>query len=280
MFSGKTGAGVRIYCNKNIFENAVIPEKVSGTSAAQYIFFPVESRLLSTLSIPTVYEGKGVCGAAFGEHARYLESDAFENGRILDAAAAKILTEKGVDVGLSEYDGATEYDSLMNIGEEHYPAYNDYALVRGETAQLTLKSGAEVMSAYANGAPAAYRYQNADGKRFFVLCFEAAFNDERLWRHYLKARQLADAVLWLSGRKLPAHIVGAPDLYMLAKEGQGSLAVGLWNLFPDDVMHPAVTLNKKYRRVRFFGCDGALDGDKLTLSRIEPYGFCFFEVSD
>ena len=34
----------------------------------------------------------------------------------------------------------------------------------------------------------------------------------------------------------------------------------------------------EYNEIRFIGCEGKLEGDKVQLSDISPYGFCAFEV--
>lgn len=271
MFSGKTCVGVRIRRPKDIYENCEVPEKVAGTPEVQYIFYSDSAKLFSTLSIPTVYSGKGVANAAFGEEARNLEEDAYEGGLIIDARAAKILTEKGVDVGVREY------GERFAVGEEFYPDQNEYGACRGKAIRIKPDEKAKIVSFYGED-PAAYLYENSAGRRFMVLCFDAFKCDESLWRQYTKGRQIADAIPWLSGEKLPAYSFGNPDLYIMAKEGGGKLAVGLWNFHPDAVKRPVIELKKEYKKARFFNCEGSLEGDKLTLSRLEPFGFCFAEL--
>ena len=272
MFSGKDCVGVRIRRARDTYENSAIPDAVKGTPRVQYLFFSDSAKLFSTLSIPTVYSGKGVTNAAFGEEARSLGADAFEGGLILDAAGAKILSDKGVDVGLREY------GEKFAAGEEFYPDYHEYgACGSGRAVRIKADKKAKILSTYGEN-PAAYLYENAAGQRFLVLCFEAFENSESIWRQYTKGRQIADALPWLSGKKLPAYSPGNPDLYLMAKEGGGRLAVGLWNFHPDAVRKPVIELAKKYKKARFFNCEGTLEGDRLTLSRLEPFGFCFAEL--
>ena len=60
--------------------------------------YPHGGCMLAACGVPTTYSGNGLCGIAFGENARYLESSAWEKGLILDASAARILSERGIDV--------------------------------------------------------------------------------------------------------------------------------------------------------------------------------------
>ena len=80
-------------------------------SIMRRMLFSSAQKLLSSSAIPTVYEGTGLCGICFGESARSLPSEALSGGLILDAKAAVILQEKGVDVGL------LSCESLPNPGK-------------------------------------------------------------------------------------------------------------------------------------------------------------------
>ena len=95
----------------------------------------------------------------------------------------------------------------------------------------------------------------------------------------LEASSLAPVMEKASGEKLPAFSYGNPDLYIMAKEGGGKLAVGLWNFHPDAVKRPVIELKKEYKNAKFFNCTGTLEGDRLSLSRLEAFGFCFAELS-
>jgi hypothetical protein len=56
------------------------------------------------------------------------------------------------------------------------------------------------------------------------------------------------------------------------------MAVALANVFMDEILTPTIRLDKPYKRIRFAGCDGRLDGDTVTLSDLSPYAFAAFEV--
>lgn len=282
-FAPKAATGVRNWEFKNKFEQMDVPAEVAGQDRVQYQFFSPAAKMFSDLSIPLCYEGTGVCGVAFGENARHLPPEAFEKGLFLDLRAAEILSSLGVDVGLERVEEG------QPRAEEHFLDPDEYAsafaLAASSYPVITLKEGARVDSVYRNlpnedVIPACWFYENRKGQRFFVFGFHAHYcSKETVWRNYARQRQIHKAVKWLCGEELPARIPSCPDLYLLAKtDGKGKLAVGLWNLCPDDVPAPAVTLAKPYFSVRGIGCEAVITGNTVTLSRLEPYGFAGFEV--
>ena len=64
----------------------------------------------------------------------------------------------------------------------------------------------------------------------------------------------------------------------MCKSDGSELAVGLWNFCADPVLQPQVTLSRTFGEIRFLRCSGSLEGDKVTLSELPPYGFCGFVV--
>jgi hypothetical protein len=40
-----------------------------------------------------------------------------------------------------------------------------------------------------------------------------------------------------------------------------------------------ITLDKQYKSIRFVNCAGRLEGDKVYIEHIPPYGFAAFEVT-
>lgn len=276
-FGSKTPCGIRIYEFPKKYENADVPEEKAGKDDVQDMFFSPASRLTSACSLPTVYHGTGVGGIAFGENARYLDEDALNSGLVLDLLAARILTERGVDVG------------LLAVGEkhsaatEHFSEPEEYVSVDGSYYETTLAPGARVQSEFTEGDtahPASYLYENSRKQRFLVFTFNAYFNGGRLNRQYGRSRQLAEAFPYLSGQKLPAFCFGNPDLYTLCKSENSKLTVGLWNFFPDEIDAPVITLHRPYTAIRFLNCEGELHGDCVTLTPIPAYGFAAFEVYD
>ncbi len=268
-FTG-TPVGVRIYESARKYADAEIPKSIEGTRRIQNIVFPVAARMLAANAIPTVYEGDGICGIAFGENARHLSETVFKNGLILDLTAAKILTEKGIDVGI------TEIGTEISADTEYFIRQNEYVIVSAKGCRATLSENAEIDSEFlANEEkiPASYFYQNANGQKFFVFLFETYFVADNIWRNYTRGIQLADAVCKLSGKSLPALCHNHPDLYMLCKADNGQLAIGLWNFHADGINAPKINLAKEYNKIEFINCCGKLDKDTVTLSDIAPFAF-------
>lgn len=65
---------------------------------------------------------------------------------------------------------------------------------------------------------------------------------------------------------------------MQCEKDDNSMAVGLWNFFPDTVIEPVVELAKEYSEIEFINCSGKLNGNKVHLSDILPFEFVGFEV--
>lgn len=63
---------------------------------------------------------------------------------------------------------------------------------------------------------------------------------------------------------------------MQCKADEKTLAVGLWNFCADPIFQPVVELGDNYDAIEFIGCMGNLEGNRVTLSEIAPYGFAAF----
>ena len=299
-FSDKKSTGIRIYESAKKISDAVVPTKINETTNFEHLFFSNAARTLAHNTIPTVYEGRGVCGICFDENARNLPFEALENGLIIDIAAAEILTECGIDVGIKEF--ICNEKGLCNIipaSEEYFIKENNFVDSNGiKIYDIVIDEKAEVLSClkvdqtificntdqgYENKEiPMSYRYENASGQRFLVLNmntrhFESAWQTNVL-KQYARSRQIADAVEWLSGKKLPAYSYGNPAMYIQTKESDGALAVGIWNFFADIAIEPVVELAYTYKSIEFINCSGELKGDRVYLSDIPAFGFVGFEV--
>ena len=64
----------------------VMTTAVNAEANVQDIFFSKAARTLAFNTVPTVYEGDGICGIVFDENARRLPKEALKNGLILDIA--------------------------------------------------------------------------------------------------------------------------------------------------------------------------------------------------
>ena len=278
MFANKKSAGVRVYESMNKVADMVMPTKVNNEVNIEDLFFSKAARSLTACSIPTVYEGDGVCGIVFDENARNLPLSALEKGLIIDIAAAEILTERGIDVGLNEIG-----EILPDAYEEHYINDDNYiATYSSVIYNIKISEKAEILSDTATSKgdiPVSYRYENGEGQRFLVLNVNTR-NSIILLKHQARSLQYAESILWLSENKLPAYIYGNPNLYLQCKKDENSMAVGLWNIFADKVLDPVTILDKAYKSIEFANCSGRIEGNKVYLSDIEAFGFAFFEVKD
>ncbi len=263
--------GIRLYEAPLKYAKTEIPKAIEGSHKVMGGMFSMAARMLSANAIPTTYYGDGICGMVFGENARHLPERAFENGLILDYTAAKILTEKGIDVGIKVFG-----DEVI-CNTEHFISQDEYAnVLEAHGYKTELKDGVQIDSEFLKDnekIPASYYYQNNDGQRFFVFLFETYYVPDFVWRNYTRGKQIAFAVKLLSGKKLPAVCHNNPDLYMMCKQDGKKLSVGLWNFCADDITEPFIELSKEYKTAEFIGCSGSINGDKIVLSNIAPYGF-------
>lgn len=277
VFLPKESCGVRVYESMKKIADMVMPTKVNEQVNIQNLFFSMSARTLACNGIPTVYEGPGVCGIVFDENARNLPLEALQNGLILDLAAAEILTERGIDVGLKNIGS-----SIKEPVEEHFLKSDNYIAVTGGVVyDIGVSEAAQILSEAEIGTkkiPLSYRYENANGNRFLILNVNTRLDTSAMLRHYARGRQYADNIPWLSGNKLPAYVYGHPSLYLQAKEKENSLAVGLWNFFADTATEPMVEFGRSYAEIEFINCTGKLLGDKVCLSDIPPFGFAGFQV--
>lgn len=278
IFGGKEEAGVRAYETRNKFRESDLSGISNPRVYVQNQFFSVAARMLSDNAVPTRYSGNEGAGIAFGENARRLPPEAYENGLILDIRGAGILMEQGIDVG------------IVSIGEKlqpmklYYPEEDEYVASGYTDAQayrISVKEGAKVITYGLEGGnryPDAFQYENRVGQRFLVYAFDAALVCEDRYRSYCMQRQLYDSIRWLSGKPLPAGCPGHPDLYLLCRRSERGMAVGLWNFCADRMDEPVVELAETYERAEFVHCSGELEGNRVRLSALQPYDFAFIHL--
>lgn len=78
---------------------------------------------------------------------------------------------------------------------------------------------------------------------------------------------------------LPVRITAeAPDLYMICKENDHAISVGLWNFSLDAVPQQELLLAKAYTDAEFLNCTGRLNGKKIILPEMQPYSFAGFTM--
>ena len=254
----------------------VMPTKVNKTVDIHDLFFSKAARTLAHCTLPTVYEGEGICGIAFDENARNLSQSAMNNGLIIDLAAAEILTEQGIDVGLCDI------GDNVTSSEEHFLDNNNYVATYGALHNLIrVSDNAVILSKIETDKGTtvmSYLYENAVSQRFLVLNVNTRNAEDRILKTYERSRQYKESIKWLSGKELPAYCYGHPSMYIQAKKSGEAMAVGLWNMHADIAVEPIVELSETYSEIEFINCNGRLDGNKVYLEDIPAYGFGFFEV--
>ncbi len=282
-FDSKTAVGIRVYEEMRKFRNYDLPKTFTTEKDINTrTFFSKGQAILTSNAIPTVYEGRGICGIAFGENAKYIDNEAISSGLILDAKAAKILEERGIDVGLASIDGSYVAGKEYFGNKERY--VDNELFDTGAVCKVTLKEGAKALSSFSEEGDkvAAYTYENADGQRFLVYCFvaEDMKDSSSLFWSYSRGKQINDTVEWLSGgKKLPVATSDNPHLYCIAKEGDGALAAGYLNCHLDAAYDVEIKLDREVASVEFIGCTGRLDnGNTVVIDRIDSYGFAGFVV--
>ena len=278
------------------YENIDVPPHVTSERELDFMTaFSYAARMLTAATIPTVYKDIGTVSAVFGENAKYLPSSALKNGVILDARAAEILTERGVDVGLK-----AKGERLNIVNEKFTHDAENVSVTDAFAYDLKLCEGAEIESIFTTFDTAgltlpypiyrvasfddrrdivgSYTYENSDGERFLVFSFDGQGADEALIRSYARADQLKRIIPRL-GKSCGFTVCTSPSLYTVAKRDGDKTAIGLWNLALDSVENPFIRLDNgiRARITSTIGCTAELRVGVIELSRIEPQGFAAVE---
>lgn len=280
LFAGKSAVGVQVFDAMHKFRNWVLPETLNEDAVTWIQAKPSKGAAAEVLcrnSIPTAYHETDYPVLLLGENARYITPDALKNGAILDVTAAEILQSRGIDTGL-----LTAED--RGFAEEAFPEETVRNIGKSGKVGIACKEGAQVESRFLPGeSPASYRYENGDGLRFFVMAYRHYTPGVTFTANYLRSwcrrRQLARAVQWLCGKPLPAYLEDAPETGLLASSDGKSMAVAVLNLYQDEILEPAIRLDKPYSKLKCVNCAGRLEGDTVHLSTVSPFGFAAFEVS-
>lgn len=303
-FGGKRCVGVNIVEKLNTFSDAVFGDDVTRDTYHSYgAFQPMISQWFAVdNSLPIAYGQKDAASIVFGENARGIDEETLKNGVIIDAYAAKLLMRQGIDVGIRSY------QKTYHMPVEYFCEPDDYTIAMANPGAVyydfDIDERAEVLSRFlkikgnfgnysedlwksAQSCPACYYYENDKGYRFLVYAFVAEVSwakgiwNKGLFRSYYRQEQLCRGIEKLQGKRLPAVCPKSPDLYILCKKDDNSMAVGIWNFFADSVIKPEIILDGIYSRADFYNCTGRLEGDRIILDgEILPYSFAFFTVYD
>jgi hypothetical protein len=225
---------------------------------------PVVLRMLGRLGIPVGYEGSGPAflsgyGAA-GLPAEELDS-LLAHGAVVDAAAARWLVERGVDIGISgmteekapafekhtdpEFSGEYVNDNIMLItgGERIY--YN-FTTVKGGNSVPRIISEFR-LNDDAVPFPAVILYENAKKQRFCVLAFDIynARNGKQLLWNYARQEQLTRCLAWVNRKALPVSVNAVPDAHVMCRVSADGkrMAVAVQNCNLDAVVAPVLRLD-------------------------------------
>lgn len=289
LFKGKNSIGVRPYNVPRLFEDAdldinrrnIMNEILSG------LFYPSIDFAVEN-SLPTVYE-KGAVNIVFGENARHISEKDLKNGNILDIVAAKILSERGIDVGLKEIlpFSASKQTGFTDLPSEFHLSAGVYTRLDGcaVSNEIITDDNAEIISQYCFGEKricGSYKFENDRKMRFLVYNFNAidAARSNGWIASYAKRREILKSITWLSGQDFEVYPDGNyPRLYTMIKKDESSVAVGLWNLFDDKIDNLKVKYNIPISDVRFINCNGHIEGDNIFLDgTLYPYEFAGIEI--
>ena len=230
---------------------------------------------LFSLGMPTVYTPSDGVVVCFGESARSLPDSYLDRGVILDSRAARILSERGIDVGFVSAERCYDDKEKFSFGTDLFVKKNSFA------RSLVCSQRAEIVSTYQpSGKVASYFYTNEHGQSFYVLGVDGFFLPLRgqncYFNNYYRQRALVETVERLNGAPLVATCCGNIDLTLLCARGtDGEYALGLFNFCVDDVISPKVKVSIPVQSVRGIGCTAKIVGDNIEIEgRIPPYGFC------
>ncbi|MBR2354733.1 MAG: hypothetical protein IKA76_09565 [Clostridia bacterium] len=280
---GKHDIGVRVreYRDKaRSYDYRPEDEGTFGAGKGQMcaVSYPRNHCIASHNAIPTVY-GKASCEILFGENAKYIPLDALPMGSILDIRAAEILSERGVDVGLTS--------SVEYVKSGPYEQWNGIDISLWGTnrfGKAALADGVTVLSTVGeNALPCSYRYENAKGNRFLVFCFDASSLDysSSLFSHYARRQQLYAHLDWL-GADVPFRMKGDyPNLYAMCKRGDdGSLLIALFNFTENPLYDITLSLadSLEGKTPLSLGCGISHDKRSIVIDSIPAFGFGAVEI--
>ncbi len=277
-FADKQAEGVQIYRPMRTIGTALLPATFDGTYAAEKdvmrrVFAP-EIAMLTQLSVPVRYEEPEEApayAAAFGDDARYIPEEKFPKNLIIDIPAARILMDRGVDVGLESYkaadDQGREVFELPNGKKQQinitYPRIFRPGYLGTGFFDCRVNPAAQIQSRYISGLPASYVYDNGT-TRFLVLLADVDVLGQSCSYCASYARQ--QQILQFLNDAYPS-IAHEPDIYTLYKcNSDGSSAAVLFgNLGEDMLFDFDINLARPCKNVSICGAEGRLSDDGMRM---------------
>lgn len=279
LFCGATCTGVKPYFSESVNDILPLFERHSVSSP--------EFKFIAKNSLQSTYED-GFVNIVFGEHARYISEAELKNGSIIDMPAAKILTERGIDVGIKEFLPELEYcqTGFSDVPQEYFCDEDIYVRVsdglkacRVITAD-NARTVTEILYGHGLRLVGDFEYENAQGMKFRVLNIDAAkAAGTDSVSSYAKRRSIVKSVRWL-GKALCVYPDGNyPELYVLAKEKEGFICAGFWNLCRDKIENMRINIESEFKAVRFINCTGHVENNTAVLDgTLYPYEFAGLEI--
>jgi hypothetical protein len=289
-FYTKEEVGVRVYEPMHRLASATLPEKFDPARSQKQIMsryaFSEAQKMLSVNAIPTVYEGRGLCGIVFGENASDLTDEALQGGLILDVTAAEMLQKRGIDVGLRS---ASPLD--MTVLEDFGIGTPVSVYFATDLCNVHVAEGARVISEFVDTdyltnaprrrVPSAYLYENAQGQRFLVYAFRAQNQPENsgMYWSYRRGAQIAAAIEWLGGKPLPVDCTGEPYGYCRCNENENSVAVAYFNCTSDGIETLDFKFARDVKNVSIIGAKGTkTDARTVRVEDVRGYGYVAIEA--
>jgi hypothetical protein len=237
VFGDGANLGVRIHSSSSCFnasDFALSPRTTDGP-------IPYAGFACAFAGVPTIYRGESSVHAAFGEDVRSLSESELGKPLLLDAVSALILSDMGVDCGISrdgEWRGINA--RFLVDGDKGIKALCSNANARVWTGMRAVGSGNNpvVMLEEDGATPLAYRYENARGQRFFVYLYDAMSLSRcsGMFRGYLAGDVLRRGIEFLAPDAFPMF-TGHPDVYVSAvKADDGAVSVLVCNCSADPVL--------------------------------------------
>ena len=248
--------------------------------------YPTAGTLMGYCTLPTTYSGRGLCRAVFGMNASDLSEEDLGDGLVLDAVSAILLSERGVDVGLPR-----ELDLRAALERTEVPFLipddrkGRVTAMNNECKLLHVRPTKDAVPMLYGQTPKGdrlicYRYENQKGQRFLVYLFDgmSLHPDSGLIQGYLSQGVVTRGVEWISRRALPAGCEGHPQLYMICRESEKALIVGLFNCHADSIYVPRVRLSEEYGSLECLNTEGVLKGNCVELGELGAYAWAAFRV--
>lgn len=264
--AGTESVGIRVYERMQKLADA---DLTGDVRTVPDLFFSDAARMLACNGLPTVWQGTGCGGVAFGENVKDLPPTAFEKPLVTDLPGALYLQAQGHDLGLAAVGAPFE------MGYEYFREDGEYVCLASPAAPkdmhvrcASVKDGVQILSEFVTDdgrLPACWRKG-----LFTVLAFDAP--PETVWRNYMRARQLRRAF-----PDLPVCADGNPDLYVQARASDGVLVVGLWNCHADAVRGLRLRLRDSYAAAEGRGASVRLTADGAEVEFLAAFSYCFLK---